>query len=92
MLALAHTQVPDMLTVAVDKKGAYDTINRPVLMTLVKERHSTTTAALVAMVLQKSSVYTNGDKQKIQYTIDVGLAQGGAGLAYAVQHHGRFVV
>ena len=77
VLAIAHTQIPDMLTIAVDQKGAYDTVDRATLMELVAERCSSTTAALVRMVLQPSQVYTKGDILRLLLTLDVGLTQGG---------------
>lgn len=77
MLAIAHTQLSDLITIAVDQKGAYDTVNRAYLMKLVDGRASETTPALVTVVVQASHVYTQGDSSKLTRTLDVGLTQGG---------------
>lgn len=77
VLAIAHLRIPGMHTIAVDQKGAYDSICRSKLMTLVEMGHSPTTTALVAMMLQPSLVYTKGDVDRLVRTLDVGVAQGG---------------
>lgn len=46
-------------------------------MGLIYGRASQATAAMVAMVLQPSQVYTQGDSRKTICTLDVGLTQGG---------------
>ena len=77
VLAIAHSQLPGLISIAVDQKGAYDTVNRAHLMKLVDARTSETTAAMVAMVIQPSHVFTKGDDTKTLRTLDVGLTQGG---------------
>lgn len=77
VLAIAHSQIPGLVSIAVDQKGAYDTVNRSYLMKLVEARTSQTTTAMVAMVLQPSQVFTQGDGAKILRTLDIGLTQGG---------------
>ena len=77
VLAIADTQRPGLITIAVDQKGAYDTVNRAFLMKLIDARTSESTAAMVAMVVQPSHVYTKGDETRTIRTLDVGLTQGG---------------
>lgn len=77
VLAIAHTQLPGLVSISVDQKGAYDTINRAYLMKVVDTRTADTTAALVAMMLQPSQVYTKGDVSKTLRSLAVGLTQGG---------------
>ena len=77
VLAIAHLTIQGMHTIAVDQKGAYDSIRRTKLMSLVAERHSPTITALVAMMLQPSTVFTKGDIRRILKVLDVGVTQGG---------------
>lgn len=45
-------------------------------MALVETRHKPTTAALVAMLLQPSTVFTKGDITRLYKMLDVGVTQG----------------
>ena len=77
VLAISHLQLPGMNTIAVDQKGAYDSICRAMLMELVDQRHTPTTAALVALLLQPSTVYTKGDMARTLKLLFEGVTQGG---------------
>lgn len=76
-IVVADLRHPGITTIAADQKGAYDTVDRRKLMTLVDRRHTQATANLVPMLLQPGTVYTKGDISRILRLIDVGLTQGG---------------
>ena len=77
VLVVAHLRTPHLHTIAVDQAGAYDSVCRTYLMTLVDRKHTAHTAALISMMLQPATVYTQGDVTKTRRTLNVGLTQGG---------------
>ena len=77
VLVIAHLRIPHLRTIAVDQAGAYDSVCRAYLMTLVDRKHTAHTAALISMMLQPATVYTQGDATNTRRTLNVGLTQGG---------------
>lgn len=77
VLVVAHLRNQPLHTIAVDQAGAYDSVCRSYLMTLVDRQHTPHTAALIAMMLQPATVYTQGDVTNTRRTLNVGLTQGG---------------
>ena len=77
VLVIAHLRIPHLRTIAIDQAGAYDSVCRSYLMTLVDRQCTPLTAALISLMLQPATVSTKGDRTNTRRTLDVGLTQGG---------------
>ncbi|KAL3917254.1 MAG: hypothetical protein SGILL_004801 [Bacillariaceae sp.] len=79
-LVVSAASLRYVLTILLDLVKAYDLVQRDQIMDVVDEEHSVETAAMVATLLQTSTVMTKGDLTKLKQDIEVGVTQGGPAI------------